>query len=150
MTICGRAGKTVRGNKERKKKRFNHQERIEFIYDATVHGKTITKISKDTQQKYTSVHSILKDYKDHGRTNRLLNHQEKVNRLGIRHERNHNIIRLLEKKGVSLELDITEKVPKVESVDKLVTKGRHRRQGSRDSVATMADESDIFNLNSMD
>ena len=95
MTICGRAGKTVRGNKERQKKRFNHQERIEFIYDATVHGKTIMQISRDTQQKYTSIHSILKDYKEQGRTNRLLNYQEKVNRLGVRQERTSNLMKLI-------------------------------------------------------
>lgn len=74
MKICGREDKRVRGNKERKKKRFNHQERIEFLYKAAVHKHAISKITKDTQQKYTTIHTMLKDYQTTGRTNRLLNY----------------------------------------------------------------------------
>lgn len=49
IQICGRANQTVRGNKERKKKRFNHQERIEFLYQAAIHKETVNKITNDTQ-----------------------------------------------------------------------------------------------------
>ena len=84
IEICGRANQTVRGNKERKKKRFNHQERIEFLYQAAIHKETVNKITNDTQQKYTTIYTILKDYQNHGRTNRLLNYQEKVNKMNIR------------------------------------------------------------------
>ena len=64
--------------------RYTHQERIDFIYRAVVLGESLMAISKDAQQKYTTVYSIVKEYKKHGRTNRQLNYQEKVSLLGSR------------------------------------------------------------------
>lgn len=100
IKICGRANTTVRGNKERKKKRFNHQERIEFLYQAAIHKQTVNKITNDTQQKYTTIYTIFKDYQNYGRTNRLLNYQEKVQKLNVRSQRNLKMIKLIKAKEV--------------------------------------------------
>lgn len=92
--------------------RFNHQERINFIYLATVLGQSINHIARDAQQKYTTIYTIVKEYKEHGRTNRQLNFQEKVNILNTRFERNIRLLEMLQAKGKTgnrhVPLDLTE------------------------------------------
>jgi len=88
----GRQNKLVRGMKLRQKMRFNHEERINFLYQSVIHHHSLNSIVDDTGVKYTTVYTILKEYQEHGRTNRQLNYQEKVNRLNLRANRNFNML----------------------------------------------------------
>ena len=105
--------------------RFNHEERINFLYQSVVHHHSLNSIVQDTGAKYTTVYTILKEYQEHGRTNRQLNYQEKVNRLNLRAKRNFNMLQQLKAKGIlpdCLKLQYIDPISKIQKKAKMINK----------------------------
>ena len=82
--------------------RFNHQERIDFIYLVKVHGIGPKEIARQQNLNYTTIYTILKEYCDFGRTNRQLIYQEKINRLNLRLDKQITMIKRCQQKGIEL------------------------------------------------
>ena len=93
--------KLVRDIKPRQKMRFNHQERIDFIYLVKVHGIGPKEIARQQNLNYTTIYTILKEYCDFGRTNRQLIYQEKINRLNLRLDKQISMIKRCQEKGIA-------------------------------------------------
>ena len=90
--------------------RFNHQERIDLIYLVTVHGVRPKEIARTQNLNYTTLYTIMKEYYDHGRTNRQLIYQEKNNRLSLRLDQQYAVLKLCKAKGVRLDYSTMKKL----------------------------------------
>ena len=58
-----------------------------MIYDHQIHGKSIWRISKDTNRSYSTVHNVITTYIKYGCINRLRNFKEKMSLLKFRQTR---------------------------------------------------------------
>ena len=136
--------------------RFNHEERINFLYQSVVHHHSLNSIVQDTGAKYTTVYTILKEYQEHGRTNRQLNYQEKVNRLNLRAKRNFNMLQQLKTKGIlpdCLKLQYVHPIGKIQkkaNAAKKISDAKASKQINEDSIAKTDSSVDPLNLDTIE
>ena len=71
--------------------KFNHQERIDIIYDHIVHGMSYHEIADNWKENYTTIYNVIISYSNTKRTNRLLYYKEKVSLLLDRNECNNQL-----------------------------------------------------------